>query len=47
MCQAKSDYRMWVQMSGVKWGLGLSNGENADSVPRGLIMQEGEEIEGI
>ncbi|MGD8765068.1 MAG: hypothetical protein PVG87_22360 [Desulfobacteraceae bacterium] len=26
MCQAKCDYRMlWVQMSGMKWELGLSN----------------------
>jgi len=34
-------------MAGVKWGLGLSMGENTDRVPRGLIMQEGEEIEEI
>ncbi|MBC8417960.1 MAG: hypothetical protein H8E10_05140 [Desulfobacterales bacterium] len=48
MCQAKSDYRMlWAQLSGVKWGLGLSKGENTDRVPRGLIMQEGREIEEI
>ena len=48
MCQAKSDYRMlWVQLSGVKWGLVLSKGENNDRAPRGLIMQEKEAIEEI
>ena len=41
------DAGLWVQLLGVKWGLGLSKDENTGRVPRGLIMQEGEEIEEI
>ncbi len=48
MCQAKSDYRMlWVQLSGVKWGLEPSKGVDADTAPGGLIMPKGREIEEI
>jgi len=36
-----------VQLSGVKWGFGLSKGENTDRVPTGLVVQEGEENEEI
>jgi len=48
VCKAKSDYRMlWVQLSGVKWGLGLSKGVAVETVPGGLIMPREGKIEEI
>jgi len=48
VCQIKSERRMlWLQFGGLKRGRVLNKGENTDRVPRGLIMQEGEEIEEI
>jgi len=48
VCQAKSDHRMlWVQLSGMKCGLGLGKGVDADTAIGGLIMPKGPEIEEI
>jgi hypothetical protein len=38
---------LWAQLSGVKWGLELSKGMDADTAPGGLIMPKGREIEEI
>jgi hypothetical protein len=46
--QAVSDRRMlWLQLSGVKWGLVPGRGVNSDTVQWGLIMREGPKIEEI
>ena len=36
---------LWLQLGGLKRGPVLSKGVNIDTVPRGLIMQEGQETE--
>jgi hypothetical protein len=38
---------LWLQLHGLKWGPAPSKGVNTDTVPEGLIMPEGREIEEI